>query len=124
MTLSIPPAARPSAARQVAPAARGFVRHSAAPGLRTPDRPNSAGRRFRDLTLAGPRRSAPSSTLVRREFHPTRRAPAAATRRARALDRWSRLTAGVPTIQYRDRDRATVSGPARGHFSEGHVRRY
>jgi len=81
----------------VAPAARGFVRHSAALGPRTPDRPDRAGRRFRDLTAAGPRRSAPSSTLVRREFHPARRVPPAApARRARALHRRSRRTAGAP----------------------------
>jgi hypothetical protein len=49
----------------VAPAARGFVRHSAAPGPRTPIRPDRPDRQFRDLTAAGP-------PAVRPEFYPSR----------------------------------------------------
>jgi len=68
------------------------------PGPRTPDRPApTAG--------SGPDRDG--SPTVRAEFYPSppgvypaRRAPPAAARRARALDRRSRRTAGAPFIIY------------------------
>jgi len=64
-----PPVRRPPAKWRPPPAGLSALSR---PGPRTPDRdrPYRADRRFRDLTAAGPRRSTPSSTLVRLEFTP------------------------------------------------------